>query len=42
MKRKQFKKNYEIPALRKAHYTRANPDPNPPPVFDNPNLISRK
>ena len=23
------------------HYTRANPDPNPPPIFENPNLIPR-
>lgn len=22
-------------------YTRANPDPNPPPVYENPNLIPR-
>jgi len=23
------------------HYTRSNPDPNPPPVFENPNLIPK-
>ena len=28
-------------ASRRTHYTRATPDPNPPQVFDNPNLISR-
>jgi len=27
---------------RRTHYTRAIPDPNLAPVFDNPNLISRK
>ena len=25
----------------RAHYTRANPDPNPSPLFENPNLIPR-
>ena len=28
-------------ASRRTDYTRANPDPNPSQVFDNPNLISR-
>ena len=27
--------------LASRRYTRANPDPNPPPVFENPNLIPR-
>ena len=27
---------------RRTHYTRASPDPNHPPVVDNPDLISRK
>ena len=27
--------------LASKRYTRANPDPNPPPVFENPNLIPR-
>jgi len=35
-------KNFEILASRKTHSNRANPDPNPPLVVDNPNLISRK
>ena len=28
-------------ASRRTQYTRVNPDPNPPPAFDNPNLILR-
>ena len=28
-------------ALERIHYTRSNPDPNPPPMFENPNLIPR-
>ena len=28
-------------ASERTRYTRSNPDPNPPPVFDNPNLIPR-
>jgi len=38
---KQLKK-FEIMASRKTHFTRDNPDLNPTPVVDNPNLISRK
>ena len=26
---------------KKSRYTRSNPDPNPPAIFENPNLIPR-
>jgi len=26
---------------KKARYTRSNPDPDPPAIFENPNLISK-
>jgi len=35
-------KTFEILASRKTYFTRANPDPSPSQVVDNPNLISRK
>ena len=39
--KKNQKQNLKNLASERTRYTRANPDPDPPPVYENPNLIPR-